>query len=423
VYFASKHLDGLQWFSAEVSKQNPADHHAGVDIQNLLDATLAYTSLLANRGSVKEVDYYLRVSTEVASIVRSPIILSRVGAQSAELQARLNQFEASLTKLSAAEAEAGTADMSGPDGVEINRIKGDLYARQEMIEEAGEMFDNATRAVQGLDAIFNASEALVPSPRKLRASLSALTAANGNAGKGKGKEVEAGGEMVLPLSLARVLRQQAWLMREAGFEEDSEQILEQIKALTAGGSDVSNRLFSVIDGKGIELMGRRRICSWTERLGFTRPSTISKPIYGCLRLPNQVGLTANLSLSESLLMKALAMPMGDPQQRTKDRLSTRKSIQHILQRSESSFIEALNLASSSGKVEDVRQSCLSLALLKTFQTSLGEGSSEVTVSAADILGELDTPQVIVRFELMSSFRTGYHTSTGTAGSYCHEVSE
>ena len=161
-------------------------------------------------------------------------MMSRIGAQLAELQSRLNNFEASLTKLIAAEADVGAAEMSGPDGVEINRIKGDLYARQEMIEEAGEMFDNATRAVQGLDAVFNAGEALVPSPRKLRASLSALTAV-----KGKGKEGGGLKDIVLPLSLARVLRQQAWLMREAGFEEDSEQILEQIKALSAGGSDVS----------------------------------------------------------------------------------------------------------------------------------------------------------------------------------------
>jgi len=96
---------------------------------------------------------------------------------------------------------------------------------------------------------------------------------------------------------------------------------------------------------------------------------------------------------EKLLMPALAMPMGDPQQRTRDRLSARQSIQHILQRSEMNFVEALKLAANSGKVEDVRQSCLSLALLKTFQTSLGEGSSEVTASAADILGGSSGPEM------------------------------
>lgn len=81
------------------------------------------------------------------------------------------------------------------------------------------------------------------------------------------------------------------------------------------------------------------------------------------------------------------MPMGDPQQRAKDRRETRKSIQSILQKSEKSFMDALSAAAGSGRVEDVRMACLSLGLLRAFQTSLGEGSGEVTMSAADILGE------------------------------------
>ena len=79
--------------------------------------------------------------------------------------------------------------------------------------------------------------------------------------------------------------------------------------------------------------------------------------------------------------------MGDPHQRTKDRRETRKSIQSILQRSEKSFEHALNIAADSGRIEDVRTACLSLALLRAFQTSLGEGSGQITASAADILGE------------------------------------
>ena len=168
--------------------------------------------------------------------------------------------------------------MSGPDGVEINRIKGDLYARQDMIAEAGEMFDNATQAVQGFDAVFNATEALVASPRKMRASLSAL--ANG-LGKSKGKDGGPGGEVVLPLSLARVLRQQAWLLREAGFEEDSEQVLDQIKTMTAGGSDVSiARDKPCISG---ETDTRRKIYIWMERSVSMKLSATSRRTFGCRR--------------------------------------------------------------------------------------------------------------------------------------------
>ena len=82
------------------------------------------------------------------------------------------------------------------------------------------------------------------------------------------------------------------------------------------------------------------------------------------------------------------MPMGHPDQRTRDRQSTRHGIQLILDRSEKSFIEALSLSANSGLVEDVRQACLALALLRAFQTSLGQGSAGITASAAGILGGL-----------------------------------
>lgn len=78
--------------------------------------------------------------------------------------------------------------------------------------------------------------------------------------------------------------------------------------------------------------------------------------------------------------------MGQPQQRTRDRQSTRQSIQAVLQGAERSFVDALGSAPGIARVEDTRQACLSLALLRAFQTSLGEGSGDITASAADILG-------------------------------------
>ena len=87
------------------------------------------------------------------------------------------------------------------------------------------------------------------------------------------------------------------------------------------------------------------------------------------------------------------MPMGHPDQRTKDPQSTRDGIQLILERSERSFLAALSLSVNSGLVEDVRQACLSLALLRAFQTSLGQGSAAITASAAGILGGLDAARL------------------------------
>ena len=41
------------------------------DVQNLMDVTAYFISLLLDRGSAKEVEYFLKVATEVAEIVRS----------------------------------------------------------------------------------------------------------------------------------------------------------------------------------------------------------------------------------------------------------------------------------------------------------------------------------------------------------------
>ncbi len=83
------------------------------------------------------------------------------------------------------------------------------------------------------------------------------------------------------------------------------------------------------------------------------------------------------------------MPMGRLESKSKQhRQSTRLSIDSVLQRADRSFMAALAERAGSARIEDTRQACLSLALLKTFQTSLGHGSALVTASAAGILGEL-----------------------------------
>ena len=81
------------------------------------------------------------------------------------------------------------------------------------------------------------------------------------------------------------------------------------------------------------------------------------------------------------------MPMGIPEKKIKDSQSARLSIQAFLTRAEDAFLSALDLVAAGGKVEGIRQACLALALLKAFQTSLGQGSESVTSAAASTLGE------------------------------------
>jgi hypothetical protein len=65
------------------------------------------------------------------------------------------------------------AQTEGPDAIDIKRIKGEVFSRQQMVQEAGEIFETTGKEIVGLDAIFMAAEALIPSsvpyiqPRRL----------------------------------------------------------------------------------------------------------------------------------------------------------------------------------------------------------------------------------------------------------------
>lgn len=84
---------------------------------------------------------------------------------------------------------------------------------------------------------------------------------------------------------------------------------------------------------------------------------------------------------------AIAMPMSSLTRQTQNRHSTRRTVNALLARSSVAFQSAIELLERDGKVEDVRQAGLSLALLHAFQTSLGEGGMGLATAAADLLGE------------------------------------
>lgn len=78
--------------------------------------------------------------------------------------------------------------------------------------------------------------------------------------------------------------------------------------------------------------------------------------------------------------------MGASDVKSKSRLSTRHKIEVVLDRAGGAFLQALKIAASSGKVEDVRRACLNVALLKAFQTCLGQGGRDNMAMAANLMG-------------------------------------
>lgn len=67
--------------------------------------------------------------------------------------------------------------------------------------------------------------------------------------------------------------------------------------------------------------------------------------------------------------------------------ASKSAILAVLDRADRAFRTSLMLRSQSGRVVDIRQAHLSLALIRAFQTALGQGSSAVTLAAANAISE------------------------------------
>jgi hypothetical protein len=145
----------------------------------MLDAYIDLADAYAQRGSAKEAIYYLSLADATARAVRSSAGIARAATKGATLQTRMQKLELAQTKIGEASTALTLVSVSyhdlntrretywsqteGPDMFDLQRVKGDLLARQEMAEEANEVFEAASRGIHGLDTVFSAADALLPS--------------------------------------------------------------------------------------------------------------------------------------------------------------------------------------------------------------------------------------------------------------------
>ena len=181
--FKTKILGGIQWRAGEY----------------LLRIALKEAAVNAQRGSIPEAEYMLNVSGQVAEGVRSTVYASRVAAQRAELLFRRRQFDEAEQKLEEAVELCPLDD--GPDMLEIKRVRGDLLVKLRMIKEARQILTTASKDVQGLDAVFVAAEALLPSPGKVGVSTTFPA-------KASVSSTSRTKEPLLPIALAHILKRQ-----------------------------------------------------------------------------------------------------------------------------------------------------------------------------------------------------------------------
>lgn len=285
--------------------------------------------------------------------VRSSTLDARTAARTAEFETRRLHFDKTLEQINHA---ASVLAVDGTDLVDLQRIKGDLLSRQQETPAADEMFAGAVENLVGLDRDFTTAEMRMPSPRK------DSVPPNGSR------------EPLMPLSLGHLLRQRAWLLREGDNLDEYEEIFEQLKLVRASGDQPE------------QLLLEARVAMHDAFRYFKTDLFMS-------------------SLTES----TIALTMGSPGKRTKSKAQERQSSRHDavvqLELASSAFRKTLARIARTGRVEDVRQTCVSLALLGAFQTSLGHGSPLTTVSAACTLASVST--ITLHRELLGAIDSKY----------------
>lgn len=176
----------------------------------------------------------------------------------------------------------------------------------------------------------------------------------------------------MPRSLGHLLRQRAWLLREAGCGDEYEEILQQLEHVPRS------------TGNGPEqLLLEARVAMHDAFNHFKTDLFMS-------------------SITES----TIAMTMGSPDKRANGRRqSSRHAAISQLERASSAFRTTLANIARTGRIEDVRQTCVSIALLSAFQTSLGHGSPSTTAAAAGTLASAST--ITLHRELLSAIDSKY----------------
>jgi len=141
----------------------------------LIDAYLELANAYAQRGSAADAKYYFAYADVVAKAVRSSALIARTATKSANLRGRMNKLDEAHEKLTLAsgalvvvsqfrrDRNRANEQSDGPDAYDLQRVKGDILARQEMTDEAKQVFEAASKGIHGLDTVFSAADALLPS--------------------------------------------------------------------------------------------------------------------------------------------------------------------------------------------------------------------------------------------------------------------
>ncbi|KAH9171315.1 peptidase family C50-domain-containing protein [Lactarius sanguifluus] len=317
------------------ASSNPKLHHArastnGLEWQiaeGMFETTLSIANVYFRRGSVREAEYFIRESERFARSMNAPAMLGRALALQVELQLQLRQLDTALTTLHAATDVLN--GMTSPDAAGLHKLRGEYNELLLQDKDARLQYAEALKMLEELDKTFSG---LRPLPR--RSSIASPSPLKSTGGL----------EPPVPALFSSVLRQHIWLLRN-DIGDEYESLLQKLSHLAP---------LADIQAEERSLLAKLTL----------------HDVYDHFR--------GDMFLS-SIRESVLSLPMG--MSGDKSLLTTSAQvITRVLTEAEKLFHSDLMSTSRRGSVPRVREAAGSLALIRSFQSSLGANDSALLVA-------------------------------------------
>ncbi|KAF5357177.1 hypothetical protein D9756_006793 [Leucocoprinus leucothites] len=309
------------------------------------------------RGSAKESEFFIAQALDLARALNAPAMLSRALAKQGEVQVRLGKMKEGYEML----VEAGEVLKGVPtiDSVEVVRLTAEC--REKMGEEdAGVLFARSVDLLKEMDAAFEKYEGVASGSRKSLGMSPVI-----------GKQIK---DTVVPDIFTSVLRQQIWLLRDQN-DEQFNTLLQRFTSLPRSS------------------LTRAQESSLLAKLNLHN-------VY--LRFQSDMFLN---SLAES----PIAIPMGMHATQKLSSVSG-QDIVTALNQAEEQFWKSLELIAQRGNVLDVRESVVALAVIKSFQTSMGHKDDKIHVLVSRLLDA--SAALTLRREMLEAIHHKFPRSPG-----------
>ncbi|KAF5368828.1 hypothetical protein D9758_003030 [Tetrapyrgos nigripes] len=318
-------LQGEQ--TKKVYNRRPSMNHLEWRIsRHLLEAMFTLSQAYLRRGSPREAQYFLEQARDLAEALNASAFFCRAVARNGELQMLQGRLQDGLEEF--VQLEEVMRDVSETDVADIYRVRGDLEQRGALVEDANQHYEAALKILEEFDQTFGRLDGIQFGPRHSTGANSVL-------------------DITLPELLAQVLRQHIWLLRD----ERDDRFNELLNRFLALESDLA-----------------------------TKDSLMAKLTLHDVHSRSRVDM-----LLSSIGETTIAMPMGTT---NNFKVSITPSILDIIKTLESAeklFWTHLEYAGQRGRVPDVRESVVSIGLIRALQTSLGRSEISTPLLTSSLL--------------------------------------